>query len=347
MDDRYLWDKSGPPDPEIERLERLLGRFRQNRPAPRAPRRSPNTLLLAALAALLAVGVGAVWIAARPGAAWGVDRLAGAPLVGSERIVETGRLSVGEWLETDSSSRAKLQVGRIGQVEIEPNSRLRLVAARFHDHRLALERGTIEARIWAPPRLFFVETPSALAVDLGCVYTLTVDESGGGLLSVTAGWVELGAGPPNVLLRAGHYSDRLLDWEGRESLVPAGASCATKAGIGPGTPFYDDASPAFREALRRFDFEEEGDAALDALLAETRKRDSLTLWHLLLRTEGGEQTRVFRRLAALVPPPPGVTEEGIRRRDDKMLEAWRGQLGLRWFRKDAPWWQNVWQSLWS
>jgi FecR protein len=328
MDDRYLWDRSGPPDPEIERLERLLGRFRQNRPTPRAPRRSPKALLFLALAALLALGVGAVWIAARPGAAWGVDRLAGAPLVGSERIGETGRLAVGEWLETDSASRAKLQVGRIGQVEIEPNSRLRLVAARFRDHRLALERGTIEARIWAPPRLFFVETPSALAVDLGCVYTLTVDESGGGLLSVTAGWVE-------------------LDREGRESLVPAGASCATKVGIGPGTPFYDDASPAFREALRRFDFEEDGDAALDALLAETRKRDALTLWHLLLRTEREQQTRVFRRLAALVPPPPGVTEEGIRRRDDKMLEAWRGQLGLRWFRKDAPWWQSAWRSLWS
>lgn len=115
MDDRYLWDKSGSPDPEIERLERLLGRFRQNRPAPRTPRRSPKALLLLALAALLALGVGAVWIAARPGAAWGVDRLAGAPLVGSERIAETGRLAVGEWLETDSASRAKLQVGRIGQ----------------------------------------------------------------------------------------------------------------------------------------------------------------------------------------------------------------------------------------
>ena len=325
-DDRYLWDKSGPPDPEVERLERLLGRFRQNRPAPRAPRRFLSAPALAALAALLVLGVGAVWIAARPGKAWGVARLAGAPRVGSERIGETGQLAVGEWLETDASSRAKLRVGRIGQVEIAPNSRLRLVAARFRDHRLALERGTIAARIWAPPRLFFVETPSALAVDLGCVYTLTVDGSGGGLLSVTAGWVELDRG-------------------GRESLVPAGASCATKPGVGPGAPFYNDASPAFREALARFDFERGEAAALDVVLAEARKRDALTLWHLLLRTEAEEQRRVFRRLAALVPPPSGVTEEGIRLRDDKMLEAWRGQLGLRWFRKEAPWWQTLWQSL--
>ena len=27
MSDEYLWDRSGPPDPEIERLEGLLGRL--------------------------------------------------------------------------------------------------------------------------------------------------------------------------------------------------------------------------------------------------------------------------------------------------------------------------------
>jgi hypothetical protein len=59
-----------------------------------------------------------------------------------------------------------------------------LVAARWTDHRLALDHGAIEARIWAPPRLFFVETPSARAVDLGCVYTLEVDRAGAGRLSV-------------------------------------------------------------------------------------------------------------------------------------------------------------------
>ena len=37
--DNYLWDGSGQPDPEIQRLEHALGRFRHNRPAPlsRAP----------------------------------------------------------------------------------------------------------------------------------------------------------------------------------------------------------------------------------------------------------------------------------------------------------------------
>ena len=92
----------------------------------------------------------------------------------------------------------------------------------------------MSARIWAPPRLFFVDTPSAVAADLGCAYTLEVDENGGSLLRVTSGWVAL----------------QLKD---RESIVPAGAACETQPGIGPGTPYFEDAPTVFREALRKID----------------------------------------------------------------------------------------------
>jgi len=334
-ENKYLWDKSGPADPEVERLERLLTPLRHNRPVPNILPASGRptfgglrTLVLLAAAAAVLVAAGAVWLARGPQGGWMVVRLEGSPRVGSEWIGETGRLSVGEWIETDSSSSAKLQIGRIGQVEVAPNSRLRLVAARWADHRLALAHGTIEARIWAPPRLFFVETPSARAVDLGCVYTLEVDRAGAGRLSVTAGWVQ-------------------LERDGRESLVPAGASCATRPGIGPGTPFYDDASPAFEKALEAFDFANGGKSALDVVLAEARKRDALTLWHLLLRTQGAEQNRVYDRLSSLVPPPTGVTREAITRREDKALELWRDQLDLPWFQKDVPWWRKTWHRVWS
>ena len=54
---------------------------------------------------------------------------------------------------------------------------------------MSLAQGTIHARIWAPPKFFFVNTPSAVAIDLGCAYTLQVDEDGAGLVQVTHGWV--------------------------------------------------------------------------------------------------------------------------------------------------------------
>ncbi|MBI3667080.1 MAG: hypothetical protein HY236_12815, partial [Acidobacteria bacterium] len=241
----YLWDGSGEPDPEVERLELLLGRLRHNRPAPdfsaptaRRHRLSPGEWfpLRAAAAVVLLLGA-AGWVATRDvKITWDVARLEGSPQIGSNHIADTGRLGVGQWLQTDGVSRARMDIGSVGQVEVEPNTRLRMVEGRLSRHRLALDRGVIHAIIWAPPRFFSVETPSAVAVDLGCAYSLEVDASGAGLLRVTSGWVG-------------------FEREGRESFVPAGALCATRPGIGPGTPYFEDASEKFRAALAKLDFE--------------------------------------------------------------------------------------------
>src|SRR2546428_12501239 len=98
--------------------------------------------------------------------AWDVTALAGRPLIGTKRLAASGRLRVGDWLQTDDSSRALIAVGRIGQVEVRPATRVQLVVASANEHRLALARGTIDAKVEAVPRLFFLETPARTAVDL-------------------------------------------------------------------------------------------------------------------------------------------------------------------------------------
>src|SRR5437879_5333781 len=122
---------------------------------------------LAAAAALVLL-----WLGRRgtiqPAGAWEVTRLAGRPLVGETLLGASGRLRVGQWLETDDSSRAVILVGDIGHVDVQPGTRIRLVSARSTDHRLALARGAIFAKVDAPPRLFFVEMPAGVAVDLAC-----------------------------------------------------------------------------------------------------------------------------------------------------------------------------------
>ena len=241
---------------------------------------------------------------------WHVTRLDGAPRIGSEQIANNGQLGVGEWLETDGSSRAQIAVGSIGNVDIDENTRVRLLQTEPTEHRLELARGKMSARIWAPPRLFFVDTPSAVAADLGCAYTLEVDDRGGSLLRVTSGWVA-------------------LELEDRESIVPAGAACETQPGIGPGTPYYEDAPTVFREALRKIDFEHDA-SALSALLDQARTRDTLTLWHLLARVNGEDRVRVYDKMAAFVPPSPGVTREGILRLDQQMLDTWKNELESSW-----------------
>ncbi len=333
MTDDYLWDRSGEPDPEVQRLERLLGGLGYQRPAPNfqlspvksnRPRFGPRWISFAAAATIL-LALGGWWVIMRTSrSSWEVDRLDGRPKVGSRHIESSGSLAVGELLETDRSSRAMISIGRIGRVQVEPNSRVRLVQARLTEHRLALDRGSLQASIWAPPRLFFVDTPSAVAVDLGCAYILQVDESGASLLHVTYGWVA-------------------FELNGRESFVPAEALCATRPGMGPGTPYFEDSSPAFRSALVDLDFgnlaPQARDEALGIVLTEARTRDAFTLWHLLARLAGEDRARVYDRMAELVHPPQGVTRQGVLHGDKQMLDLWWDQLGL----KDTSWWR-LWKG---
>jgi hypothetical protein len=232
-------------------------------------------------------------------------------------------LRVGKWLETDAVSRARIEAGPVGRVEVDPNTRLQLVEARGGEHRMSLSQGTIHARIWAPPKIFFVNTPSATAIDLGCEYTLNVDLSGGGLIRVTLGWVS-------------------FEGYGRESFIPDGAVGTTRPGAGPGTPYYEDAPSGYGQALSILDYSPADDArragALDLILTSARRRDALTLWHLLSRGTPAERERVYDRLAVLAPPPEGVTRSAVLGGDKRAIDQWWDSLGL-----DDGWWK-LWKK---
>jgi hypothetical protein len=352
MKDDYLWDGSGEPDPEIQKLETSLGRYRHNQPATpfekiadmRPVKQHWNFFSLtwpyqlAAIGAIFLVAA-TVFLVRRPrltgnaGPSWDVARLEGTPRVGWHSVGEKSgplKLGIGQTLVTDNSSRATITLDETGRIEVGVGSRLRLVTSGSGHKRLSLERGTIHAIIWAPPGEFVVDTPSAVAVDLGCVYTLHVDDSGAGLLRTTMGWVG-------------------FKLNGHESFIPAGAVCKTRPKIGPGTPYFEDASASFRDALSRFDFESnaptERNALLGILLVDARKDDSLTLWHLLSRVNETDRPAVYDRLASLARPPAGVTREGILRLDRPMLDAWWSSFGFGditlWRTYERDWTQHA------
>lgn len=345
----YLWDRSGEPDLQIQHLEQSLARFRHARSAPPfdqvaiAARRVswwqqlgltffPARAVAAALVVLAAIS--GLWLSMAPRPqpplsardGWQVQI---APQQGAENasVANSSLLRVGDALETGSTSKATIAVAEIGRLEVDPMTRLRLLQSAGVRKRIALDRGTIHATIWAPPGQFVVDTPSAVAVDLGCMYTLHIDDSGSGLLHTTLGWVGF----------------RL---NGHESFIPAGAACPTDAHSGPGTPYFEDAPDAFRSALAQLDSADSNaagrQAALQTVLREARQRDALTLWHLLRRVSSVERPAVFDRLAALVHPPPTVTREGILRLDQTMLDSWWNALDLG----DIGLWRH-WEQSWT
>jgi hypothetical protein len=264
-----------------------------------------RTTLAAAAAIVLGFGL---WFASsglRGG--WDVVAIDGQPVVDGVSVADEGWLRRGGSLVTDARSRARIHVGQIGRVDVDPGSRVALVAAGAREHRLSLESGTIHARIWAPPRFFFVNTPAAEAIDLGCAFTLRVDAGGAGVLRVTHGWVQFA-------------------YDGREAFIPQGAVGATRPGFGPGTPRYEDAPVPFGSALELLDFGDARDpgraSALEQVLASARPRDALTLWHLLSRGSAEERARVYERLSALAPPPSRATRDAVLGGDRKALMAW-------------------------
>ncbi len=336
MKNDYLWDGSGEPDPELQRIEKSLSQFRYSREMPSLPaidsaQRKPSIvgiltmgwiprfaaaalLLLVLVSSILVLQISSPVVPNGPG--WDVARLSGAPRVGQFLLASGAhkmQLKVGQLLVTDDASRASVKVAEVGEVYVDPGSRVRLIETGSDRERLALELGTIHAAIWAPPGKFVVDTPSATAVDLGCAYTLQVNEDGSGLLRTTLGWV-------------GFHKD------GHDSFIPAGAMCMTRRAPGPGTPYFEDASDKLRGALRKFDFESEStdarEQALRTILAQARPRDAFTLWHLLFRVADQQRPLVYDRLSSLVTPPPGVTREGTLDLNPQMMDAWWNAFDL-------------------
>jgi hypothetical protein len=98
--------------------------------------------------------------------------------------------------------------------------------------------------------------------------------------------------------------------------------------------------------LRQFDFEDNAPQQratdLGIVPAESRKRDALTLWHLLSRADEKQRMVVYQRLRALAPPPSDVTKEGILRLNQVMLDRWWNELGV----DDISVWRH-WERSWS
>ncbi len=294
-DDGYLWDGSGPVDPQIAALEQALRPLDPEVARDELAARRRRRRWLGGAAVVLAAAVAAIvlWPRAAPacararGFAFVATGASGARCDGA--TMTRGELAPGGRLDTGDAEVA-LTISDIGAAQVAPGSRVVLRRSGPTEHVLALERGAMHARVTAPPRLFVVETPAATAVDLGCEYTLQIGDGGAGVLEVRSGFVELSS------VRAGPV------------VVPAGYRATITPGVGAGLPVRLDAPAALRD-LRR------GAMPDGAALAAARPADALTLVNAALGLALDTRAPVVARLAELWPSPVGTD-----------LDAWRAAI---------------------
>jgi hypothetical protein len=316
-DDRYLWDRTGGPDPDVASLERLLSPL-AHRPRPLAalppPRRRRRVRWIVAAAVAFVV------LTAVPYAIRFERRGRGTSPVPPEAtlVVAGDDLLDGEWVRATEGAR-EVSLGDVGRLRLAAGTHLRLDRLGEDVTRFFLRRGEVEASISAAarPRFFQVDTSAARCVDLGCRYTLAVDDEGVARVRVTTGQVS-------------------FETEDREVYVPAGAACVARPGSGPGTPCFEDAPAGLLAAAVAFDAAPREDAAARRALADRvlasveSRRDALVAWHLLQDRDDEVALRAARSLASKFgdaeDPPP---REGRPTAEDR--EAWRERLSSDWY----------------
>ncbi len=314
-------------DPET-RARRAASGHALDRALPRARLLVWPALATLAAGLVLAFGAGRWWRGGTPAsdAAYALETLSGAPRVEGSGGSASGALGAaplapGQRVVCDDASRARLVVGSIGALELEPGTALRVLApdaleagARF---ALALERGGIAARITSAPRVFQLGTPAGIAVDMGCSYRAHVADDGRTRLAVDGGLVAFAGAA-------------------RRIVVPAGASAWADPARGPSTPLWDDAAPELRAAVEAFDAgAADGASGSDpalfvALVARAPRDPTLVLWNLLDHPRAAVRAPAYEALASLVPPPAGTLRERVLAGDRDALDRWRAALDWSW-----------------
>ncbi|MEZ4299219.1 MAG: FecR domain-containing protein [Polyangiaceae bacterium] len=240
---------------------------------------------------------------------------AAAPVQCAGSPARAGKLPPDTWLETPESTTATLRVADIGAITLHPGSRLRIVRTGPTEHRMELVRGSLHAKVKAPPRLFVIDTRAAAAVDLGCEYDLRIDDQGRTDLHVLTGAVS-------------------LEGKGRSAFAPQRTRVVADPERGPGLVLADTASFALQSAAARFESGALG--ALDALLRAATRTDSVTLWNLLPTGSKGVREKVIARIDQLALRARTIPRDRLLAGDPDTLEAFRTDLEDLWFVAPPP-----------
>jgi hypothetical protein len=99
----------------------------------------------------------------------------------------------------------------------------------------------------------------------------------------------------------------------------------------PGVPVFSDAAQGLKDAVASFDNDPaSAEQSVRKLLPLARLRDTLSLWHLLQRTDGALREAVLDRMLKLTSLPSDATRQQALNLEPGLMDRWRKLLEFDW-----------------
>jgi len=226
---------------------------------------------------------------------WQVEKIKGNPTLSDKPLSSVDSIKEGEWIITDDSSEAVIKIEGIGDIYIEPKSKIKIMKNEQGENNVYLEYGTINTNLTKPSGNnipFEVETVNGIVRDTkGGSYTFTMNDKGEGMIFVKDGIVNVVSNGREVNVVS----------NGRESVIPSGKVCIVQAVNGPGVPFGFNTSPQFKNAIMYYD-ENSGDLnAINNVIANSTSQDLVSLINLMPRVSPEVQNVIYSRVQSIAP----------------------------------------------
>lgn len=215
--------------------------------------------------------------------------------------VKSNTVNVGDWIQTDSASSVVLKIANVGDISIEPNSKVRFVQSDGQMSRIEVLYGTVNTTTSQADK-FVLHSNNMKVQDKGGSYSFKVDEKGNGVIFVNNGIANVESG-------------------NKSAVVTDGKFCLYKPEYGVGIPFRKDASKEFQNALFSYDFSNGGMQSVYYAVANAAPEDYTSLMNLIPRVDERTKYLVLNKLGKLVPQAlPTINIDSLAEYNDDNLE---------------------------
>jgi len=209
---------------------------------------------------------------------WKLVNLKGNALING---VKSDVVNVGDWIQTDGETSVILKIANVGDINIEPNSKVRFIQSDDSQSRIEVAYGTVNTSTSQADK-FVLQTSNMKVQDKGSSYSFKVDDKGNGVIYVNNGIANIESG-------------------NRVSVVPEGKFCMYKPEFGVGIPFRKDAKPEFQNAIFQYDFNNGGQNAIYSAIASAMPEDYYSLLNLIPRVDEKTKYLVLNKLGRIAP----------------------------------------------